>query len=480
MAGSSCLPVLVPPLPGESLPSLVVRSARAMAYDHVDLLLRLLERPRPQESLLALAGLPLERLARLLDRTIADLRQRTVHTYAAALVLRSPEEGPASRCDPATARPYVTSATAAVCGRCLESDPVPYERLLWHFRPLPVCLEHGCLLLSRCPACRRLLASLRKDPTTCPCGQTLLTVPAPVVAEPARLLARELTGWLTAAPAAAAALAPAVRFWLLDRLMLTFRQLPALRQQAAERFGLEPQSHRAALCWLAAADVLHPWPEGLHPFLAAYQQLLKQPGLRVPVNRAFSSFFRATVALEARGYPEPAQLLRRYLAACHGSSYLTGRLLLFRHDQHQRLLAERPWCTQQQAAARLGVGLTTSTDLLARDLLVGQVHAVGPRGRSLGMVQRSSVERLRQQLRTSMTLGSCGRRLGIGRSQLLHLLHERALHAAVRTRRGWRILPHALAPLEQFLASLPLRSAVQGSWLPWRQATRTYGPAAWT
>lgn len=39
-----------------------------------------------------------------------------------------------------------------VCPRCLEAQP--FIRLLWRLQPVVVCLDHGCLLQSRCPHCR--------------------------------------------------------------------------------------------------------------------------------------------------------------------------------------------------------------------------------------------------------------------------------------------------------------------------------------
>jgi hypothetical protein len=70
----------------------------------------------------------------------------------------------------------------ALCGVCLQSDPVPYVRTLWQLGWLAVCPKHHTILITRCAACRSAIriapfaTATPFSPTTCiRCGETLLT-----------------------------------------------------------------------------------------------------------------------------------------------------------------------------------------------------------------------------------------------------------------------------------------------------------------
>ncbi|HNR14108.1 MAG TPA: TniQ family protein, partial [Thermodesulfobacteriota bacterium] len=41
------------------------------------------------------------------------------------------------------------------CPACLDEDDTPYLRLRWRLAYEVVCERHRCLLLDRCPGCRR-------------------------------------------------------------------------------------------------------------------------------------------------------------------------------------------------------------------------------------------------------------------------------------------------------------------------------------
>ncbi len=170
------LPARAAPLPGESLISLVRRTAQAMGY----------ESPRRLVALLATQGqLPphlnelapgqvLDYLAALLRQPSEALSSIAVHHHAPSLVLVPKKQQAPRICDSKTAQRYFTSSWP-LCPQCLGQDAIPYERLLWSFRSIPVCTTHGCLLVSRCPACNRPLRWDRHSPR-----------PSPTVSTPAR------------------------------------------------------------------------------------------------------------------------------------------------------------------------------------------------------------------------------------------------------------------------------------------------------
>lgn len=77
-----------------------------------------------------------------------------------------------------------------VCPSCLQAEP--YLRLIWRLVGVSACLEHGCLLQTRCPGCGNALSitGLAQHHLRCAaCGTDWRTVP--VAPAPAALLAAQ-------------------------------------------------------------------------------------------------------------------------------------------------------------------------------------------------------------------------------------------------------------------------------------------------
>jgi hypothetical protein len=176
------LPARAAPLPGESLISLVRRTAQVMGYESPRRLLALLasQGPLPPHLTELAPGPILEYLAALLHQPTETLSSLTVHRHALSLVLVSKKQQRPRVCDSKTILRYFNSSWP-ICPQCLKQDAMPYERLFWAFRPVPICAEHGCLLVSRCPACSRPLRWDRQDVSRCACGVLLCDAgPVPV------------------------------------------------------------------------------------------------------------------------------------------------------------------------------------------------------------------------------------------------------------------------------------------------------------
>ena len=162
------LPARAVPLSGESLISLVRRTSQAMGYESPRRLVALLatQGPLPPHLNELAHGPVLDYLADLLRQSSTALSSLTVHRFAPALMLVSQERQTSPVCDPKTTQRYFTSSWP-ICPRCIEQDAIPYERLLWSFRPTPICTAHGCLLVIRCPACNRPVRWDRQEMVCC-------------------------------------------------------------------------------------------------------------------------------------------------------------------------------------------------------------------------------------------------------------------------------------------------------------------------
>ena len=145
------LPARVVPLPGESLISLVRRTAAAMGYEGPHRLRALIvDVGKVQANVNVLRPGPiLDILAVLLRQSPEMLLSMTVHRLAPTLVFPGEPSQTASLCDSKTTLKYFARGEFPVCPACLRQDTAPYERLAWSLYSLPACREHRSNLLGR-------------------------------------------------------------------------------------------------------------------------------------------------------------------------------------------------------------------------------------------------------------------------------------------------------------------------------------------
>jgi len=470
------LPIREPPLPGESLNSLVQRTARAMGYDNVNLLTRQLgETCRLHQNLNCLSpGAPLDRLAELLGITADKLNQCTVHRYAPALILQPAGTTVALFCDSKTILRYFTAETIHLCPACLAEDCPTYERLLWSFRPQRVCTRHACQLLVQCPACRHSFPRRWNDLVHCSCGISLVEYAPGNVSPETLVCARRLETWLSSDGPGVAGLPSAACFYLAERLVGAIAKNTTWLQAVAEQFSID-QACPELLHWTAAATLFDAWPQRLYHFLDDCQTAHRS--LNTAVRKSLGPLLRDAAHLEELGYSAPADALRQYLLERYTAGHLSCKLVLFQNGRHQELLKARPWYTQTQAAQRLRLRLGTVADLVQRGILDGRIQPAGQRGKTVGVVSRNSVEALVESLEHGLDTRQTGRRLGIDRHQVLGLIHKGLLDRVVRTHRGWVVPKESIEKVEAWYQQLRQVGRDRHGWLSLREATRVYGPS---
>jgi len=474
-------PARVPPLPGESLASLLRRTSQAMGYESMRQVATLLavRGPLPPHLNQLTPGRAFDYLTILVRQPAETISSLTVHHWAPSVVL-VPNTQPAGRvCDSKTVLRYFPSCWP-VCPRCLTQDAVPYERLLWSFRPIPVCLEHGCVLVSRCPACTKQLRWDRQNVALCHCGQRLGDVQAVAVSSQGLLLAGRLDQLLSGNVSPLTAMSSAACFWWLERMTAAILQTPGYLADAAERLGLTPQAQAEAVACLTATEILSGWPQSFDLFLDAFQQIEKYTTTSTGVSRRFGLLLRRAAWLEDQGYAAPATALRQYLLEHYAGGHLSGKICLFRKSKDRAALRGRAWITQTSAGRLLRLSQPTITSLLEQGVLTGRLHRAGTRGRSVGLVLRQSVAALQQQLRAAVGTQAAGKRLGIDRHRVLELIHEGMLPRAVRTAKGWRIPLESVAAIESVCERMPEGRPESGRWLSLHLATRLFGPTGLT
>lgn len=465
------LPVREPPLPGESLSSLVRRTAQAMGYESMGRLTQLVGADRYFGGRLDQLddGPVLQGLADLLGHPAQQLRALTVHRWAPSLVLAPNTQQTATRHDSKTALRFWHSARGGICQECLEEAPA-YERLLWSFRPLPICTRHACWLIVRCPKCGRMPQKMRLNLIRCRCGSDLPVKPSACAGDYLVGLARAMETWLDGSAPLDGMPAAAGWAWL-ERLAVAIAKTEPWTNQFRKRCQVPQLVSIDRLSWLAAVELVGEWPSRQAAFLDLFQRIDKQRSSAVGTDRAFGSLLREAWKLEQLGYSVPADSLRSYLAAGFTAGHLTNKISLFREARHRKLIENRPWVIQTQAAAEIKLGRKTIVDLVRRGLLEGYLHTSGRR--QIGVISKRSIEKMRQILRESQSLVEAAQELQIERHQLGELIRSGVLKGCVHRLDGWRIPRRSIEQLAQVVHGLPEPNEID--WIGYRAAVRKYG-----
>ncbi len=469
------LPVRESPLPGESLTSFVRRHVVGMGYESMVRLLSLVDEVDLPPHLDHLGrGPPLAALSALLGRPPSLLADLTVHRFAESLVLQPQSAPSATQCDSKTLLRFFDPVHPRICPVCLR-EGTPYERLLWSFRPLPICLLHGVALLDRCPPCGRHARPSRLDLETCSCGFRLTEAAVIVIGSGALSSATLIQSCLRGEPFAALDLSPAAGLAWLDRLRSAVARTPSWIERTRETLQLPGSLSTESVAWLGAAEFWEVGPARLAEFLDVYQGIAKHRSTSTGVNRAFGHLLRDAERLESLGYSGPADALRQYLLGRYTHGHLSGKTTLFRQASRQRQLHAREWIPQTTAARQLGICVPTLARLVRQQVLAGRVHAAGKQGRTVGLVSRGAVVDLQQRLSTGFTVAQAAERLGVDRHRVMELIQEGVLAGVVRIARRWRIPATTLDELSATMAQLPPLLDRTSDWLSLREATRRFG-----
>ena len=422
----------------------------------------------------------LDLLAVLLRQPSEKLLSMSIHRFAPTLMLTGQELPPASVCDLKTTWKYFTAEVFPVCPTCLKQDPTPYERLAWSLRALPVCREHRCWLVARCPACRRPLRSERPAVSICRCGKTLGDAEPVLLKAAAIMLSETLEALFVQGVSCLPEMSAAALCWWTERLAIAAGKTPAWMQRTRERLGLNAEGRDDSITWLAAAEMIAHWPDRLYEFLDAFQQVPKHRNSSTGMALRFGLLLREAARLENLGFPTPAQALRQYLLGRYAGGHLSRKVSLFQRPEDRQLLRDRTWITQTEAATILKVRNGALFQLIQQGSLTGHVQPAGNHGRSAGFVLRESVENLQRDLQSAVGVTTAASRLGIGTAAVRDLIHDGVLPRVVRINHGWMIPVSSLSALEAFFQGTPPNEDPCASWISLREATRIFGPTGLT
>ena len=474
------LPARATPLPGESLTSLLRRTADVMEYSGARQILSLVAAKFSGNPDYLPPGPEITTLAELLRSSTEQTTAMTVHHFAEQLAVLPHDSLPPATCDGMTIARYFLAGACPVCPTCLAEDSEPYGRLLWTFRSLPVCLNHGCVLLSRCPACGRSLRWDRPAAAMCRCGSDLRENKQPALPSLMVDQLRSLARWLTAKKSPLMGISVAGCFFWADQLVRAIERTAVWIDSLTAAWQVPAATPRHIVAWAGAAEILEHWPRRFYELLEAFQGVAKHGRHSTGTTISFGQLPVLAAQLERLGYTAPANALREYLLERFTAGQLSHRVALFRGRDLRKLLDRRPWMAHTEAARWLGVRHATIADLVRRGVLEGEVRPAGKSRRLVGVVSRTSVEQLKRDLRDSCNCQQAAKRLGVFHKTVWHMTQEGLLERAVRTAEGWRIPRSSLEGLlDRFRNQSPTASSGDGG-ITFRQAVRHLGSSGMT
>ena len=364
----------------------------------------------------------------------------TLHRFAQQLVV-SPRGSPGDTvCDSKTILKYFVTAASPVCPRCLKEDSTAYERLVWSFRAVPVCVTHRCLLVTRCPACHRSLRCDRNGRVPLFMRRTAAGGPSQEVSSQAIEIARVLERLLMDQPALLPEMSPAATFWWAERLAAAAAKTPAWMECVAKRMDIADQRRPSCFPGSRPPRCSPIGRIALKSFSASFSRWPNTaPPPPASAGDSGSCCARRHIWNEI-GYPAPANALRDYLVAAlrRGAPKRQG-LLCSKGVRTNPCSRKRPWITQTEAARLLRI--RGRDDRLTRR--PRHPRRTDPSGRAAWTLRGPGLARIRgippAELQSALDVCTTARRLGIGRHAVLDLIHADLLSRAVRTAKGWQV-----------------------------------------
>jgi hypothetical protein len=297
-------------LPGESLPSLLIRLARLNYYATPDTLSQLLlegvvDQVLPRDrAVFPRQAETYQRLAKLTGICIPDLYAASSHHFAPTLTLPGipmkllklggDMTGPFLSLA-LTAKQLRPAHAGQFCPICLKD--AAYHRLVWMPIAVSTCLEHSCLLEDRCQQCNEPVSIREIVETRCrKCKGELTEAEVIALNDDMGLLFQHIfqswfmkndtyniTSFLLPEQA------PRVLYRVVDGLQWATRVLAGVEWSYLHRIGIDPvnpifhqngvehtiTTYESYLLYTTAGKAVMNWPEGFYEFLDAYRSAVQ-------------------------------------------------------------------------------------------------------------------------------------------------------------------------------------------------------------
>lgn len=466
-----------PLLPGESLPSLLVRLAKLNRYDPIGIINRLclegLEKDRLDQPARAATY---ERMAALTKIAPCELYTATAHRFAPTLTppgvetellkLSSGKVVPllAQGIGSKQLRPPLA---AQFCPNCLKE--ALYHRLVWLSVAASACLQHKCLLMNLCPRCRKAISIRSVVEGQCQyCDAALAQAESIHVEHDLLGLSSQeaIQVWLVSnserdahCPYPLPDQPPAVLYRVVDGLRsvvalmgsdwrYAHRFIDDQRLSPFQRVAAKPTPDQSYRLYATAFKSITEWPKHFYEFLREYSLRDGRKGRSESLNRDFGCLYRTWLQ---RNWQHPAfgfvqEAFDQYLV---DEYILSPSTIKSDHHQTSPTLSDKSGYFTHIEAARL---LHVSPETIKRLIEIGWLADYRPKeglSRRYRFVRRDEVLGLRRGWSDLASLEETAHWLGVSKDVALDMVRLGLLAAErgpdVRGGNQWMFSKQAIA-----------------------------------
>jgi hypothetical protein len=398
------IPNAAVPVPGESLPGLIMRNAAAYRFHDPA---RVLRRLRPPKVILVTLcqtdpGGPFG--AAMREALGLDEAQW------ARLAMGTADDTTVRLNGHVVPRDLTDLNSRAVCPACVAQGG--HHRAVWLLAAMPVCAVHGARLVSACPDCRRPLRW--RGPGVHACGNRRCR--ADLRQAPIDRVPDEELGGLRALdrlfhcddPSAEAPLG--LNFGEVLRLAAVLGHV-ALGWDRVDRLGsfLRDELDQAHRILDAGWRALEDWPNGFHRLLDGLKARAEERGGKGGLRKAFGSLSARVYRWNREPWGAPIGAAFAAYAAAQDDLAVTARVL-GRYGSGEVLRHRH--MSMSEAAKALGVGPETMQRLAERR----DLYVLAPNGSGIpSLVRADEVRRLRQEMGDFLLPEEARRLLNVGR-----------------------------------------------------------------
>ena len=307
------------------------------------------------------------------------------------------------------------------CPLCLSSEP--YWRGVWDLSLMVACPIHLARLCDSCPSCCRPLSWRRRHLLACDCGWRFADTPAAKTTDSCAAICACLLAAVTeplGQPPMRSEIA-AADLTLSDFLAVCIFLGGYVSRTSTKPTKIANLDHISVATPIvqATGDMLIGWPAGYHLFLRRVSEATAVDNTYTSLAKTFGYFY---TSLYKRFCGGQFEFLRSEFDSFVRNEWV-GQLARRNRRLSEATRTEHRWLPLTAAAKRLGVKRDAICALISNGAINGQVRKT-PSGRTMGTVNRDSLEAFRNELTQRLTLTDVRTALGVSRKRAYAMLRS--------------------------------------------------------
>lgn len=317
------------------------------------------------------------------------------------------------------------------CPDCIGESK--YHRLHWKVKPITVCMEHGVILLDRCPKCNKTVGTVEILSGHCKCGVDLSTLKATKLKSDKPIKYQKYIQWLLGLEDNATGvnvrrdgpvfdLGPSDFFTLLNLMSKHCSKLRADSPLMQTGEG-NPKLPSEFVIYNSACEILLNWEDKFFVFLEEYRKANKKTRLHTGVEKDFLGLFRG-IGLNNKQFEFMREAFYDYLGRHWDGGIIKSHMKFFYKDPSR----SRRFISVKEVKDILNVSTKTVLKLLEMKKLSCITRQAGEFSQYL--IESDDVYKLKKEMDKFLYSREVSKRLNLGKRNVSRLKKEGLLSLA--------------------------------------------------